>query len=386
MDSPIRRRVDLDSPVRGRRHSPEEVGVSPPRGQPQTQHLYRDRSPVDDKSSVTYPWDDEETLRSLFCRACDVTLHDRDSMMAHLKGRPHLSQQQRLRDKEVRNMTGGRGLNDVLKPDKQRLKYEDDFWDRSRAPRTLLPEQERFLDERRLDQVKAKFDRDRYDHGQFKYKEEELYCETCDVWTRSRDQMQAHKEGQNHKKRSAKVQTFKCDICMINVPCQDTLDNHMRGKDHIKREKQLQEERKKRGEVIPGDSTGYRTGPIEMAKLNNNEREELERLRKNVKYLQGKVKELTEQRSVCKREHGTEEVTELREYKEWCQKTHIRQREFQRPGIFCKKEEPVDGYEPSTSWVKSESRGGGFKRESHSDISSEYVERLDDKKYKRDDN
>lgn len=327
---------------------------------------YRDRSP----SSTNFPWEDEDTLRTLHCKPCDVLLHDKDSMLAHLKGRPHLSQQQRLRDKEVRSITGGRGLTEVLRPDKQRLQYEDNFWDRKRAPTTLQPAQERFLDERRLDRITAKFDSKSYDYGQFKYKEEELYCEVCDVWTRSRDQMQAHKEGQNHRKKSAKVQRFRCEICLVEVPCQDTLDNHMMGKDHIKREKQLQEKRKERGEVVEGDSIGFKTGPREMAKLSNNEREELEELRRSVKYLRNKVKELTQHRTTCKNEHGTQEVKDLRDYKRWCQERHIRPKEFDRPGIFCKKEE--DDYQPSTS--SGMGREGCYKRDTCGEESSEYIE------------
>ena len=57
----------------------------------------------------------------------------------------------------------------------------------------LRPEQERYLDSKRLDSMKAKFDPETYDHGQYKYNKEELYCSDCDVWVRSRDQMQAHK-------------------------------------------------------------------------------------------------------------------------------------------------------------------------------------------------
>ena len=120
---------------------------------------------------------------------------------------------------------------------------------RERGARSLRPEQERFLDTARLDKVKAKFDPANYDHGQFRYKRRDLYCETCDVWVRSRDQMQAHKEGANHKKKSSRVAVFECNLCLIRVPCQDTLNNHMRGKDHIKRVNQLAESRKARGEV-----------------------------------------------------------------------------------------------------------------------------------------
>ena len=85
--------------------------------------------------------------------------------------------------------------------------------------------------------------------------------------------MQNHKEGAEHLKRTAKVMVFECKLCHVNVPCQDTLNNHMRGKDHIKREKQLMESRKQRGEV-PAEEGGYRTGPLEMAMLSENEREE----------------------------------------------------------------------------------------------------------------
>ena len=72
-------------------------------------------------------------------------------MLAHLKGAPHLSQQQRLRDKEVdqyhracalpiashssvysgllfvkvRARTGGFGLNDVLRLDNTKMQYSD---------------------------------------------------------------------------------------------------------------------------------------------------------------------------------------------------------------------------------------------------------------------
>ena len=69
------------------------------------------------------------------------------------------------------------------------------------------------------------------------------------------------------------------------VTCQDTLDNHMRGKDHIKREKQLQEQRWE-----DNGGGGYKTGPREMAKLSNNEMEEMVQLRQRVKILQDKVK------------------------------------------------------------------------------------------------
>ena len=159
----------------------------------------------------------------------------------------------------------------------------------------------------------AKFDPDNYDHGQFKYKKEENYCEKCDVYTKTRDQMQAHKEGANHKKMCAKVQRFRCDLCLIDVPCRDTLDNHMRGKDHIKRVKQLEEERRKKGELVDEDGTrGYRTGPVEMAKLEHTEREELERLRKQVKILQAKVQDQNKKLAKCRQELGNADMVELK--------------------------------------------------------------------------
>lgn len=285
-------------------------------------------------------------------------------MLSHLKGRPHLSQQQRLRDNEIRARTGGYGLNDVLKPDNVKLQYDDNFWDKeTQKPKKLRPEHERFLDTERLDHIPAKFDPQSYDNGQFKFNHRENYCEKCDVWTKSRDQMQAHKEGANHKKMSAKIQRYRCELCLIDVPCQDTLDNHMRGKDHIKREKQLQEKRKEQGDIVDGEGYGYKIGPREMAKLNKTEREELEELRKQVKILQDKVKEQNMKLGKCRAEHGRADMEEMRKKIKWCQETHIRPQEFRRPGIFCKKEEPDFEGMASTSSTSRDVSRQQFKRE-----------------------
>lgn len=340
-------------------------GVSPPRGAPvptlarfEGLKRSRSRSPLSGRPSkaLDYPWEDEEILRTLNCKACNVYLHDRDSMLSHLKGAPHLLQQQRIRDKEVRAKTGGYGLNDVLKVDNVKMNYDNDFWDKQKQkPRVLRPEQERFLDIKRLDNVPAKYDHRNYDHGQFKFKKEENYCDKCDVWTKTRDQMQAHKEGANHRKMSAKVQRYRCKLCLIDVPCQDTLDNHMRGKDHIKREKQLQEQRKEKGEVVDGEGhLGYKTGPREMAKLDHTEREELEELRKTVKILRAKVQEQNKKHALFKKEHGTDDMEKLRQKVKWCQENHLRPQEFNRPGIHCKKE-PESTASTSRS-IKTESK------------------------------
>jgi len=287
-----------------------------------------------------YPWEDEETLRSLHCKACNVTLNDRDSMFGHLKGTTHLMQLKRLKDHDVRLKTGGRGLQDVLVPDK--TTFDEDYWKRERGPQKLRPEQERFLDTKRLDKMPAKFDKRTYDNGQYKFQKDEMYCEPCDVWVRSRDQMQAHKEGANHKKKSAKVQRFECKLCLIEVPCQDTLDNHMRGKDHIKRANQLEEQRRLRGGHDPdNDRIGYKTGPGEMAKLNNDEFEELKKLRQENKILKQKIKDYQQFKQKCLNEHGKEEFEALKEHKRFCLENHIRPKEHDRKGLFVKSEHYV---------------------------------------------
>lgn len=353
-----------DSPsVSPPRMRPSSPGVSPPR----EKSVSPPRAPP---TFSSYSNDDDLTLANLYCEPCDVRLHDRDSMLAHLKGRPHLSQQQRLRDRDVRNLTGGRGISEVFGAETSRNQYSEDFWKTNKGQKALLPDQERFLDEKRLDKKRARFDSRSYDYAQYKPNQDDLYCDICDVWVKSRDVMESHKGGQNHKRRAAQVKRFRCDMCHVEVPCQDTLDKHMMGKDHIKREKQLQEKRKERGEV-EADMGGYgfKTGPREMNKLSSTEREELEKLRQSQKFLQAKVKELSEFKAQCIKNHGTEEVKELRDYKKWCQETHIRPREFSRPGLFCKKEEPSDDFEATTSH--------GHTRRYTPSIKGEYVESKD---------
>ena len=122
-----------------------------------------------------YPWEDEESLRSLHCKACDLTLNDRDTMHGHLKGRNHLQQLKRVKDQEVRLITGGRGLQDVLVPDKST--FDENFWKREKGPQKLRPDQERFLDTKSFDKMPATFDKRDYDYGQYKFDPKELHCE-----------------------------------------------------------------------------------------------------------------------------------------------------------------------------------------------------------------
>ena len=108
--SPPRRRARSPSysPPRARRFSPvrrrersrscNRDGVSPPRGRPlpswnrssrsrspsyssrnrtRSKSRSRSRSPLSKPGCSTYPWQDEETLRTLHCKDCDVYLHDR---------------------------------------------------------------------------------------------------------------------------------------------------------------------------------------------------------------------------------------------------------------------------------------------------------------------
>jgi len=304
----------------------------------------------------------------LHCKQCDIPFNDRESMVGHLRGYSHLMQRKRLKDQEIRNKTG-KSLNEnlVLNYDD----YDEDYWHQNKGDRKLRPDQERFLDTKRLDNVPAKFDRERYDNGQYKFNEKELHCEICNVWVRSRDQMEAHKQGKNHKKKSAKVQRFHCPLCMVDVPCQDTLNNHMMGKDHIKREKQLAEKRKQRGELDADENdSGYKVGPLEMAKLKDDQEEENKRLRIENQNLRAKLAEYQDKNKKCVREHGNME--DFRKFKQYYLDNHVRPGQLARGGIHVKKEELLDsGRVKEEPRVKSEQERGA-------DNNNEYVEQEDD--------
>jgi len=304
----------------------------------------------------------------LHCKQCDIPFNDRESMVGHLMGYSHQMQLRRLKDQEIRNKTG-KSLNEnlVLKYDD----YDEDYWHKNKGDRKLRPDQERFLDTKRLDNVPAKFDRERYDNGQYKFNEKELHCEICNVWVRSRDQMEAHKQGKNHKKKSAKVQRFHCPLCMVDVPCQDTLNNHMMGKDHIKREKQLAEKRKQRGELDADENdSGYKVGPLEMAKLKDDQEEENKRLRIENQNLRAKLAEYQDKNKKCVREHGNME--DFRKYKQYFLDNHVRPGQLARSGIHVKKEEPL-----GSGGVKEEPRVKSV-QERGADNNNEYVEQEDD--------
>ena len=159
--------------------------------------------------------------------------------------------------------------------------------------------------------------------------------------------MQAHKEGANHRKKSARVLVFECKLCLIKVPCQATLNSHMKGKDHIKRANQLQETRRLRGEL----TEGYRTGPLEMARLMDDEREELGKLRRENEILKKKVQQYQGEIKRCVREHGTTQLNDLRQQVKFCRENHA------RPELGVKRDQP------STSFVKTESGPSKVKEE-----------------------
>ena len=295
-------------------------------------------------------------------------------MVGHLQGNKHLMQLKRLKDHEIRNKTG-KSLNDNLVPTYD--DYDEDYWHQNKGARKLRPEQERFLDTKRLDNVPAKFDRERYDNGQYKFNEKELYCENCDVWTRSRDQMQAHKEGKNHKKKSAKVQRFHCPLCMVDVTCQDTLNKHMKGKDHIKREKQLAEKRKLRGDLDADENdSGYKVGPLEMAKLKDDQEEENKRLKLENQNLRAKLVEYQDKHKKCVREHGNME--DFRKFKQYYLDNHVRPEQLARSGIHVKKEELLDSANISGSGRVKEEPSVKREQERGAEINNEYVEQMDE--------
>ena len=62
-----------------------------------------------------------------------------------------------------------------------------------------------------------------------------LHCDKCDVWVQNSIQLQIHKWGKNHMKKSKMVVRHFCNICLIEVSCNYTLEIHKLGKTHKKR-------------------------------------------------------------------------------------------------------------------------------------------------------
>lgn len=140
------------------------------------------------------------------------------------------------------------------------------------------------------------------------------------------------------------VETFACSVCRVSAPCQFTLNKHLEGKDHLKRMKELQESRKQRGEEEKG---GYRTGPLEMTRLGETDREELERLRRHNHILKMKLEGF-------QREESVEELERLRRQVRFCRENHGKQEHF------YKREAESEDQKPCT--YTSTSFCGDYKR------------------------
>lgn len=267
-------------------------------------------------------------------------------------------QQQRLKDNALRVGTGyGIKARNPL----GKVEYDSSFRQRERGPKHLEPEQKRWLDEKGLDKLEPKFKVNSYDKGQFNTSNPEFHCEPCGVWVKQRDQMQAHKEGKNHKKKCEKVIRHHCEICLIDVTCKETLENHKQGKDHVKREKQLEmqrrrmRERENDSEGSRDDMEGFGAEALQTLEESNKKNRELEQ---KVKILQSQVKTLQDFKKHCLNTHEAEDFRELLEYKNWCISTHQRPVELQKPGLHCKQEREPSPNQPSTSHsgFKSEKR------------------------------
>merc|ERR1740129_1456293 len=206
----------------------------------------------------------------------------------------------------------------------------------------------------------------------------------------------------NHKKKSDKVVRHHCSICLIDVTCRDTLENHMEGKDHIKRAQQLAEQKRRMGQRSALDEDDQEA--VQESKSSEEYRKEVADLKKQLKILQNKVKELQEYKKFCKDTHENKDFKELLELKRYCIENHQRPIELQKPGIHCKQERDPSPHEPSSRRsVKTEKRRSyhesdedrkkGIKKEEASwhtpnvsneaqDARKEYVEKEDTKETK----
>merc|ERR1719508_290355 len=85
-----------------------------------------------------------------------------------------------------------------------------------------------------------------------------------------------------------KVVRYHCDICLIGVTCRDSLESHKKGADHIRRAKQQAEKRKRMGQdEVEG---------MQNSKSLEEYKKESYDLKRQLKILQNKVKQLQEDR------------------------------------------------------------------------------------------
>merc|ERR1719186_1510394 len=165
-----------------------------------------------------------------------------------------------------------------------------------------------------------------------------------------------------------KVVRYHCHICLIDVTCRDSLENHKKGADHIRRAKQQAEKRKRMGE-------GELEGMQDSKSLEEYKKESYD-LKRQLKILQGKVKQLQEDKRVCKDTHEDKDLEELRELKRNCIENHQRPIELRKPdkqernprSVKSKRRRSYHESDEDTKWgVKSEPRSseGGriFKKE-----------------------
>jgi len=204
-----------------------------------------------------------------YCEYCKVKLGDPESMRNHIRGMKH------IQEKKTQGIYVP-GMEIKVENDRNFWIKQDNKLKSQQANRNSLDND--------YSKKKSNFKGRRYDMGQFR---ESMYCDICGVTVHSRDTMENHIQGAEHKRRAKVPEKFECKLCLIVVPCQNTLNSHLQGKDHIKRmnEEKLRKER--------GENTV----------LSSDDIEELKQVKLQVKNLQKIFDKLLEKQKKCKTEH-----------------------------------------------------------------------------------
>lgn len=234
-----------------------------------------------------YNEEELESLRSFYCKLCDVRLHDVNSMKGHINGFKHLTKKN---DKKIRASNRSKRRDST-----QEVEVDPDFWiKKEQESKSELFDEAEFkmtYDDERFVKMPSKFDRRNYDHGQFTNKNifsNDLYCKVCGVSTPTRDGMQSHEMGKTHQRNIAKVIKFECKLCKVEVACQGTLDSHMKGAGHIKRAEEVKQRKQLNGE---------------KKILTSSEVKNFEQLKKEREHLRSRNKEQMSQLNVCRSSH-----------------------------------------------------------------------------------
>lgn len=184
--------------------------------------------------------DGTDNVADTWCDYCKISLTSTAMAKSHYSGQQHRKRVESGREKIVvkEDPTGNFGIGEKFRRFSKNNVKEDGDEVVMKALRKNAMEDDLGWQITEKEKLAAKLN-ENTSMGSTLVKKGVLSCNICDVTVQSKDVLDAHLMGKQHKKKLAQSKNpgakFRCDLCNIETSDQTGLDMHLQGSKHKKK-------------------------------------------------------------------------------------------------------------------------------------------------------